>query len=242
MISGLLLGFGVSKYSVGLPVFVYFLLQQKHRAILVGIMVQAIAVLFLAPFKWGSPINTLTAYLKIVDVNYSQDGVHLLARFPESQTKIVLFLIILSTIILFSARHYLYHRESKPEGNFASLSVLNLLTLAIFLITYHRIHDMPFVIFFFLTCIAGLIELRNFSFSRTQSTIVVLAITVIIVLLLLPTLPGNVAAYIGIDNIIPGHWDSVEASSSIALVLMFVLSIWFQLNWRSSLAARESCN
>jgi hypothetical protein len=48
-------------------------------------------------------------------------------------------------------------------------------------------------------------------------------------LLLLPTLPGRVFAWFEIFTDMPVHWTSVESVSTIAMIMMFAISVWLQL-------------
>ena len=229
VISGILLGFGISKYSVGLPVFLYLLLQRKNRTIMVSILVQAIAILLLMPFKSGSPLNTLMAYFKVIAVNYSQDGVHLAARFTDGAMPTILSVIVLIVLILMMVRQYLPRRILKPEESIVGLNDLNLITLAVFLVAYHRIHDMSFMIFFLLIVIAEIVKPGDFLFNRTSSLALIFITMIIVPLLLFPAVPGQVFVRFEIFKDMPVDWISAESVSTIALILMFAMSVWFQL-------------
>lgn len=227
VISGILLGFGISKYSVGLPVFLYFLLQRKNSTIMVSILVQAIAILLLIPFKSGSPLNTLMAYFKIIAVNYSQDGVHLAARFTDGTLPTILSVIVLIVLILMMVRQD--RITLKPEESIVDLNDLNLMTLAVFLIAYHQIHDMSFMIFFLLLFLAKAVESEGYWFNRASYPIYILITMLVVPLLLFPALPGQLYVRFEIFKDMPLHWISMESVSTIVLILMFALSVWFQL-------------
>lgn len=231
LIAGVLLGIGISKYSVGLPVFLYFLLQRKYRVALMSLVIQVGMILLLAPLKWGSPINTVVAYLKIVAVNYSQNGVHLLARFSEQWIQIALFLAILCATVFLITLQYFYYKIMDLEGKGAVLNDLNLITLAIFLITYHRVHDMPFMVFFLLLATVVLSEIHNIGLSKLQTVLFLSSTGVIIFLLLFPTIPGQIISALGLLDGSSESWTSVEAMSSVAILMMFVLSAWLQLKF-----------
>ena len=229
-LAGFLLGLGVSKYSVGLPVFLYFFLRKEYRAILVSILIQALGILAIVPLKWGSPLETLTAYYRIFEVNYFQDGVYLLARFSGNWAKVAVFLLVFGTVGYFVGRQYFQNRAlPETRNNLLGLNDLNLITLAIFMTTYHRIHDIPFMIFFFLPVIAILLNSGRPFWTPTQKSILYIGIGILAAILMFPT--GWVFAVSRVENLfdVSELWGSVEAASSIGLLIMFGFSIWFQL-------------
>ena len=229
LLAGLLLGFGVSKYSVGLPIFLYFFLQKEYRAVLVSMVLQVLGILLLVPLEWGSPLETLVAYYRIFEVNYAQDGVYLLARFAGDQIKLIVFLLVLGVVAYFVAKQY-FLKSALPGSEKSSMGLndLNLITLAIFMTTYHRIHDMPFMIFFFLPVIAILLDARRL-LTPTQTSVLYIGMGILAAILIVPT--GWVVAASRVDAFmdVPELWGSVEAASSIGLLVMLGFSIWFQM-------------
>ena len=235
LLSGLLLGFGVSKYSVGLPVFLYFFLRKEYRTILVAVLLQVLGILLIVPLEWGSPLETLVAYYKIFEVNYSQDGVYLLARFTESWVKVAVFLLVLGTVAYFVGKQYFRNRTlPEPQESALGLNDLNLITLAIFMTTYHRIHDMPFMIFFLLSAMAVMLDFKESIFTSTQKSILYVGMGILAAILVVPTgwtfITSRVVALVDISE----RWSSVEAASSIGLLIMLGFSIWFQMKRWSS--------
>lgn len=235
LLSGILLGFGISKYSVGLPAFLYFLRQRNYRSVLVAVIVQVVGILLLVPLKWGSPMDTLSAYLQVFSVNFIQEGVHLSARFADVRLQGFSFGVILVVIVYFMSRQQVPGKTTGLSENAARLNDLNILTLGIFLTTYHRVHDMPFMIFFLLACLVVWIENRDLAIGRFPSIVLALTMTAILSLLLFPTVPGKVIARLEVLSFIPPAWTSLEAFSSIAMLLMLALSAWlYRAPWQGS--------
>lgn len=226
VLSGILLGFGISKYSVGLPVFLYFLLQRKYPSALVAVAVQTIGMLFLIPFKWGSPVDTITAFIKVFDLNNAPEGIHMLARFSDARMQTISVVVILVAVTYLMFQRYFYRDVTALEKNIASLNDLNIIVLGVFLITYHRIHNMPFMIFFLLPCLATWIERRNLAVGRLSSITLVLAVIVILTILIFPTVPGLMIARFSALQFIPSAWISKETFSSVSMLLMLALSAW----------------
>ncbi len=187
---------------------------------MVGLVVQVMAILILIPLKMGSPINTLISYYKIIAVNYAQNGVHLPAQFPSgSILGISLVVIIWVVTIFWLVRKFYLLKRGEAIGD---LFDLNLITLAVFLTTYHRIHDIPFMIFFLLILIIASVTLKKFPLNQKSMLILLLSSLLIILLLVFPTIS------IGLSNTIPYSWRNPDVTTSLALCLMFVLSIWLQ--------------
>jgi len=228
LVAGILLGFGISKYSVGLPVFLFFLLQRKYRIILVGLIVQAVGLLLLMPLEKGSLLETVKAYLKVFDLNYSQTGVHLLAQFAEIPLAgYLMVLVILVVTIYLVGGDYLSRK--RPGGNEPALQLnhLNILTLGVFLAAYHRIHDMPFMIFFFLATTAVLV--RDQKPTQNEGRLITASQWLLTAMLVLPNIGTKVVSYAGLPAGVVERIASADAISTLALLVMFALSAWFQL-------------
>lgn len=228
LLAGILLGFGISKYSVGLPLFLVFLLQKRTRIIIVSLFVQFVGVLFLMPLSHGSLVDTAKAYLKILDLNFSQDGVHLLARFPDNH--LIGYLLSVAALVLIAYFIIDMYFSSKNHINVESVSnlnILNLITVGLFLSVYHRIHDIPFAIFFFLPLMV--IQAGDWGIKPRESKLITVAQYAIIAMLVLPTLPGKIISLLGISSTSFANLISENAVTTIAMLFMFSLSAWTQL-------------
>lgn len=228
LLAGILLGFGISKYSVGLPCFLLFLLQKEIRIIIVSLIVQALGVLLLTPLAHGSLFETAKAYIKVFDLSYSQDGIHLLARFPENPFIMYLFaLVILMVLAYFLRIMYFRPATNVKKNNAQHLNILSLLTIGIFLTIYHRIHDLPFAIFFFLPLLVISVDsLQSYSW---EDVIISSAKWLVIALLVFPTLPGKLLSYFDVPPETVLIFASENAISTITMLLMFFVSVWMQL-------------
>ncbi|MCI0553439.1 MAG: glycosyltransferase 87 family protein [Anaerolineae bacterium] len=228
LLAGFLLGVGLSKYSVGLPVFLLFLMQKRTRILLVSLVVQSLGVLWLTHLEHGSLLETTKAYLKALDLNYLQDGVHLLARFPENQSIGYIFSVLVIVVLVYLVSHSLLQRaDPRGRSDVIQLNVLTLLTIGIFLAVYHRIHDLPFMVFFLLTIITAHGGNRNNS-PREQVVITIVQFLSIF-MLIFPTVPGNFLSYLGVPTGIVSTIASENATSTGAMLLTFFLTAWIQL-------------
>lgn len=228
LLAGLLLGFGISKYSVGLPIFLLFLLQKRTRVVAVSLVVQLVGVLLLMPLAHGSIIETVKAYLKALSLNYSQEGVHMLARFPDNHFVGYLFVVAILIALAFLIKDVYFRINDRGiENNAVQLNILSLMTVGLFLAVYHRIHDLPFMIFFFLTAMA--VQSGSWKLVRWENSLMVSAYLLLIGLLILPTIPGKIFSYLQIPASAIDAFVSENAISTFALVLMFAVSAWLQI-------------
>ncbi len=230
LLAGLLLGIGISKYSVGLPFFLLFLMQKETRIIVTSIFVQLLGVVLLIPLAHGSLDETAKAYLQVMDLNYLQEGIHLLARSPEHPFIVYLFILVVLIVLIFVVRTAFFNIESSaPEDSKIPLNILNLLTIALFLVVYHRIHDMPFAILFFFTMmLAEKYSWKTFSFSW-EHLLIISSKWLLMALLIFPTVPGKLISYIWHSTEATGVSTSYNPVSTVSLLLMFFVSVWMEV-------------
>jgi len=228
VLAGILLGIGLSKYSVGLPIFVFFLLQKRVRIVVVSLIVQLVGAVLLVSLEHGSLFETAKAYLKMLSLNYSQEGVHLPARMPEMRSAEYIIPIIFLVALMYLLRYGYFKFAIRYAGdNAMQLNTLNLLTIGLFLPVYHRIHDLPFMIFFLLSIMA--VYAGSFEVSPKAKAHVVFAALFLICGLIAPTIPGKIILCLGISVQMVSTFASANAVSTYALLLMFGLSAWIQL-------------
>ena len=224
LVSGILLGIGISKYSVGLPVFLYFLTQKQYRSLLTSLTVQAVGLIVLLPLKMGSLLDTIMAYLKVFSVNYLQEGVHLSARFPaDSRLPLILIILILGAGIYFLSR-LVRPSVLSIDVDYIGLHQLNLITLVVFLTTYHRVHDAPFIIFYLLLIICILFGYPTM-FRNQISALLFFSYNLIVTLLLLTPF-----TFVKMINFLPEGWNTVDGMTSIAFLLILGLSSWILIS------------
>ena len=212
-VSGLLLGLGISKYSVGTPTFLYYAIRKRFLAIMVALALQGFALLALLFLERGSPFETILAYFRIFAVNASQNGVHLLARFDNRLLQAILFVLISILTITGLVRCATQRNLTDRLDGRIGLQEINLLTVSIFMVTYHRIHDMSFMIFFFLLWVVSTLE------AKAQVNWLTVGGILALFLLMFPTLPAQMLPFL------PPDWLTVEAVSSLTLVFVFAMSL-----------------
>ncbi len=81
---GIWLGLALSKYSLALPVFVYFLLKREYRLLITALVVQLLGAVLVGMIGQGSPIAVIGEYVEILKVHTGLPGIHLASLFPDS--------------------------------------------------------------------------------------------------------------------------------------------------------------
>jgi hypothetical protein len=230
LLAGILLGFGISKYSVGLPIFLLFLLQKRTKAVIVSLVVQLIGALLLLPLYHGSIVDTAKSYLEALSLNYSQRGIHLLARFPNNPIVGYVFVVTILMALVFLVRQmYVHFKDRDISEGAIQLNLINLMIIGIFLAAYHRIHDLPFTIFFFLTFLA--VRSEGLELARPEKMWLFSICALLAGLLMIPTFPGRFLSSLQIPDSIITTFASENAMSTFTLVMMFIVSAWLQLRF-----------
>lgn len=228
VLAGILLGFGLSKYSVGIPIFIFFLVQKELRIVVVSLIVQALGVLALLPLQHGLILETVKAYLKALTLNYVQEGIHLQARMPDIPFAGYLIPVIFIVAIAYLLKNgYIKFASHRAEDDVLQLNMLNWLVVGLFLAAYHRIHDLPFMIFFPLSILV--VWVGDYKIPYKTKAVLVFAVFVLTSLLIAPTVPGKLLVGVGISAEAVSTYASENATSTAALLLIFGLSVWIQL-------------
>ena len=95
-----------------------------------------------------------------------------------------------------------------------------MITLVVFLVTYHRIHDMPFMIFFIILLVSLRADISTIFSTWLSKVLFFLTSLVAVFICVFPSIP------VKINNIVPENWNTVDGMSTISLILMFILSAW----------------
>lgn len=153
LIAGLLLGLGLSKYSLVLPFLLLLLYQRRIRLILVAISVQFIGTLVVSMLQGATFVQTVQAYTSILQLHLSQPGIHL-SSFLAGQDFMVIWAFLLVTVLAWgSLGLWLWRADAKFSGRLtfqppARLHFLAILSIWTLLVTYHRVYDNTIIIFF----------------------------------------------------------------------------------------------
>ena len=162
-ISGLALGMALSKYSLALPVFVFFLYKKNFKLLLLAILIQVLGVMVLAAITRTAPLTIAMENIRLFVEILSQSGVHmniasLLTKWTANPLLAQIPVIILTLLVF--VLYFLWQRERKPESaatdDVMDFHLLTILFTWTILAGYHRIYDTLILIFFIVLVFKGL--------------------------------------------------------------------------------------
>lgn len=203
--SGLALGIALSKYSLALPLFLYFAFQRRWRILFYALLVQVACLLALAALTHERPLDILRAYVDIVPVLSGLPGIHLGTLFsatsPWQLWAPLIFSLAAFSVLIWIQRKRSWKDFSVLRSGQLSLagwlffSALNLWSL---LVAYHRGYDtfvsapMLAALFFWLPEGAGI------GLQKTQQALLWLFLIFTTSALILPA--TGVLAFLSIVN------------------------------------------
>lgn len=144
LLSGFLLGLALSKFSVSLPVALFFLYHRKFRIVLTAFLVQLLGFTGVAMFSGNPLMLVLEEYFRIFIRIKNLSGIHLASLIPGRILDDALSALM--SLALFSMLYaWLIRKRPSPDVNSAVLDVHLLAIFALWslLVGYHRLHDAP---------------------------------------------------------------------------------------------------
>jgi hypothetical protein len=133
LVAGLLLGIALSKYSIALPVFLFFIYKREFKLLMASLLVQLVGVLTIFAFSGSSPLLILQSYWRIMVMHLGGPGIHLTELIPANPTLQVIVPLLLTVVVLL-----LIIRQIRRGGTafaagadekFSDLHLLSILTL-----------------------------------------------------------------------------------------------------------------
>ena len=227
-LSGITLGLALSKYSLSIPIFLFFLYKKNYKVLLLAIAVQLAGVLGLAVMSEGMPLKILEENLLLFFRLFDQPGVHLSRWFEFMFDNHFLTLIpsLVMTFLVFLLM-FLWVQKKPPataqQEEVVDFHVLNILFIWALLVAYHRLYDTLILIFFFILISKGLTYpgLWRLSISGQRALLAFMALTPFILIL-----PARI-----VDLLVPFYYGRVsDAITTLLLVIMLGISMF--LLWR----------
>jgi hypothetical protein len=227
-ISGVALGLALSKYSLSIPVFLFFLYKKNYKALLFAIIVQMAGVLGLAGISGGSPgkviVENVMLFFRLID----QPGVHLSRWFEfisDNHFLSVIPSLVMTALVLIPI--FVWLQRKKPatlqKEQVLDFHVLTVLFIWTMLVAYHRLYDTLILIFFVILIIKGIAVPSLWELSDTTRRVLLGFMAVLPLILILP-------ARI-VDLLLPFYYGRVsDGVTTVLLVIMLVISML--LLWR----------
>lgn len=213
LLAGFLLGLGLSKYSVALPVFLFLLYRREYRILGVAILTQFLGVALFSLLT-GNPVAAIiNEQVRIFFFIYNEPGVQLATLFRG--TPLALPAAIVMTLAVFGLLYaWLIHRQpARDLSPLVDYHVLNILILWSLLVAYHRSYDVLMIIIFMVLAFQGLFHQSLWQLSQSTSRVLAAGLGGTLILLIIP--PRIV------DMILPGTYDLLTN-----VVPAFLLLAW----------------
>jgi len=221
--AGSALGIALSKYSLSLPAFLFFLYKKNFKVLFLAIAVQVLGVLGLAIIGRTSPITVVQENVRLLFQLFDQPGVHL-ARFLEIFTDNKLLTeipVLLMTLLVFLPLFlWLRGRNTAPgtAQDVIDFHVLTILFIWTMLVAYHRLYDTLILIFFIALVFKGLAypNIWKLSHRGQMALLAFLGITPLVLIL-----PARI-----VDKILPDYYGTIsDAVTTILFLVMLLISM-----------------
>ena len=224
LVSGLFLGIALSKYSIALPVFLFFLYKRQFKILGVSLLVQLMGVFIISWIGDSTPVSVIQSYYEIMLLHVDYPGIHLGELFsPNSNMRISGPIVLTITVASLFGYQYLRNRAIVSD-KFSDLHVLSILSLWTLLVAYHRPYDGIMIIFFIVMIMYGLSQTDRWHLSAISRVGLIVYFSTAMLLLILP--------YEQISSLIP--WPGIQTileliakTVILALVSMLGITFWF---------------
>jgi hypothetical protein len=227
-VSGIALGLALSKYSLSIPIFLFFLYKKNFKVPLLAIIVQMAGVLGISEISDGTPKKVIYENIMLFFRLFDQPGVHLSRWFEFISANpflsmipsLVMTFLVLIPIFLWVQRKTGMTTQQEELLNFHVLTILFIWTI---LVAYHRLYDTLILIFFVILIFKGMAHPKVWALSASGRRVLLAFMAVIPFILILP-------ARI-VDLLLPFYYGRVsDGVTTILLVIMLVISMF--LLWR----------
>jgi hypothetical protein len=229
LVSGLALGLALSKYSLSIPVFLFFLYQKNIKALLLAVAVQLAGIAGMAAVSGGTPVKIIQENIQLFFRLFDQPGVHLSRWFEFISSNHFMTLIpalIMTALIFIPMLIWLQRtpRGTVEQEEIRDFHVLTVLFIWTILVAYHRLYDTLILIFFVILIFKGLARPGIWQLSHRGRNMLVAFMAVFIPLILI--LPARI-----VDLLLPFYYGRVsDFITTILLVVMLAISMF--LLWR----------
>jgi hypothetical protein len=222
-VAGLSLGVALSKYSLSLPMFLFFLYKKNFKVLLFAITIQVLGILGLAAISRNSPITIISENIQLFLIIFRQPGINLSRWFEFLSENLFVSVIaaLLMTLLVFlpilfwlrSRRSITPHIESVIDFH-----VLTILFIWTMLVAYHRLYDTLVLIVFVVLVFKGLARPEMWQLTdRGRAAL----LTFMAILSLIFVLPARI-----VDQFFPGYYGRFSNGvTAFFLVTMLIVSM-----------------
>lgn len=172
ILSGILFGIALSKYSLALPLLLLFIYMKELKIITIALITQLFGLMFASIISKTSPVEIFMQYIGIMKVHSATEGIHLGNLFPGQQTFSLISVSIMTLVVfVLLGGWYIHKKPFLPTFCQKYQTIVNLHLLSIFsywslLLAYHRAYDTVISIFFFVLLFNGIHSINTWSFMN----------------------------------------------------------------------------
>jgi hypothetical protein len=229
-LAGILMGFALSKYSLALGFFLYYLFfERRLRMSLTAILVQVLGVGWLVLTSGSSVTQVLEEYRLLFEHHARMEGIQLSALLSTGGSNPPLSAGFTLLIGAFLMRYALKNPVSRQADPLVRLCLLTILLLWSLLVGYHRSYDaLTFILFLALAVsmlhdLRGMPEAHGLHFTWKSFSILSAAIML---------LPAGSLVRAGLPEGVGRGWIIlVSKLTSLVLIFALVLCIYTLLSW-----------
>ncbi len=223
-VSGLTLGIALSKYSLSLALFLFFLYKKNFKILLFAIGIQVLGVLGLAAIGRDSPITVGMENFRLFFQLFDQPGVHLARQF-EILTKNHLLTeipVLIMTLLVFVPLFFWLRRRTFTTSATEDVLDFHLLTILFIwtiLVAYHRLYDTLILLLFIVLVFKGLAYPNIWKLNNREQAALLIFMAVFPLILVLP-------ARI-VDKVLTDYYGTIsDAVTSIFFLFMLFVSMF----------------
>ncbi len=225
-VAGLALGVALAKYSLSLPVFLFFLYKKNFRVLLLAVFLQGLGVLALAAITQSSAVTIVMENVRLFVEIFNQAGVYinLASQFDLlTPNQLIRQIPVLLMTLLVFVLAFLWLRRRKAavssSDEVMDFHILTMLFIWTMLVGYHRLYDTLILIFFIVLVVKGLAYPNLWKLSTRERAMLMALMAAIPPILILPERI--------VDYVFPTYYGPVSNGVTAALfVLMLVASMF----------------
>lgn len=222
-IAGSALGIALSKYSLSLPLFLFFIYKKNFRILLLAMAVQALGLLGLSAVTRSSPVTIIQENIRMLIQLFDQPGIHL-ARFVEIfiQNRILIEIpVLIMTFLVFMLTFMWSHASTSKQSiseEILDFHVLTVLFTWTMLVAYHRLYDSLILVFFIILFFKGNTVPGIWKFTPGQRIAFSVMMAILPIIFIIPARL--------VDKVIPGYYGTrSDAVTTLSLLILLIVSM-----------------
>lgn len=224
LVSGILLGFALSKYSLALPVFLFFVYKRAWRVLAISATVQIAGLWAIAQISGDSPVLLVQQYTSMLLQHIDDTGINLSNLIPGNSLLAIVIVSFGTLVVAGLLANWIRQSSGPPDRPGHALNDFHILTILVLwglLVAYHQLWDTVAVIFCIALIMHGL-DQHLWSLSDRQRLFVTTALAIFVVVasfsakLITPFSDKPVMFWV----------IRIDASVTVALVFMLAMTMW----------------